>query len=95
MVRHMKMTLEEEDKNKCFTSNMFSFCQLFRYKPVEEPGKRGGFLERLLTVVTSALQVIIIMVPEVIMVVVVVLILVMMVMIVMVVVILVGLDSEA
>ena len=74
---------------------MFSFRQLFRYKPVEEPGKRGGFLERLLTVVTSALQVIIIMVPEVIMVVVVVLILVMMVMIVMVVVILVGLDSEA
>ena len=73
---------------------MFSFRQLFRYKPVEEPGKRGGFLERLLTVVTSALQVIIIMVPEVIMVVVVVLILVMMVMIVMVVV-LVGLDSEA
>ena len=28
-----------------------------RYRPVEEPGKRGGFLERLLTVVTSALQV--------------------------------------
>ena len=40
---------------------MFSFCQLFRYKPVEEPGKRGGFLERLLTVVTSALQVIMMM----------------------------------
>ena len=34
---------------------------LFRYKPVEEPGKRGGFLERLLTVVTSALQVIMMM----------------------------------
>ena len=40
---------------------MFSFCQLLRYKPVEEPGKRGGFLERLLTVVTSALQVIMMM----------------------------------
>ena len=74
---------------------MFSFCQLFRYKPVEEPGKRGGFLERLLTVVTSALQVIIMMVPVVMMMMVVVLILVMMMMIVMVVVILVGLDSEA
>ena len=46
---------------------MFSFRQLFRYKPVEEPGKRGGFLERLLTVVTSALQVIITMVPVVMM----------------------------
>ena len=29
-----------------------------RYRPVEESGKRGGFLERLLTVVTTALQVI-------------------------------------
>ena len=29
----------------------------FRYRPMEEPGKRGGFLERLLTVVTTALQV--------------------------------------
>ena len=74
---------------------MFSFCQLFRYKPVEEPGKRGGFLERLLTVVTSALQVIIMMVPVAKMMVVVVLILVMMMMIVRMVVILVGLDSEA
>ena len=74
---------------------MFSFCQLFRYKPVEEPGKRGGFLERLLTVVTSALQVIIMMAPVAKMMVVVVLILVMMTMIVRMVVILVGLDSEA
>ena len=74
---------------------MFSFCQRFRYKPVEEPGKRGGFLERLLTVVTSALQVIIMMVPVAKMMVVVVLILVMMMMIVRMVVILVGLDSEA
>ena len=58
---------------------MFSFCQLFRYKPVEEPGKRGGFLERLLTVVTSTLQVIIIIMMMMIMMVVVILILLIMV----------------